>query len=31
MGVSTGTVEKHISEAMLRIAQALKTPGDQDG
>jgi RNA polymerase sigma-70 factor (ECF subfamily) len=31
MGVSTGTVEKHISEAMLRIAQALKTPGDRDG
>ena len=31
MGVSTGTVEKHISEAMIRIAQALRMPRDRDG
>ena len=31
MGVTASTVEKHISEAMLRIARAIRSPGDDDG
>ena len=31
MGVSTGTVEKHIAEALLRITSSLNAPGDSDG
>ena len=31
MGVSPGTIEKHIAEAMLRITRALTAPGDRDG